>query len=204
MEKESQLVPVMMFQIKYTTPQHNLKHLIQIVFYSFKLINMTTWCKATETQCSIASIKHDDFSWSIIDYHGLPFWTYQASACMLIAFCNVYVNLKSSHSGLDLFCHCQRFRQHFMYICSAFGAFARSILLFAPSVPDSMRPILVSLQLSQLSGKCCDRFFPVFHCSSLLHSNFHSVFYVFCVELHLSYYRLPILLFAFYLRVSLR
>lgn len=76
MEKESQLVPVMMFQIKYTTPQHNLKHLIQIVFYSFKLINMTTWCKARETQCSIASIKHDDFSWSIIDYHGLPPRTY--------------------------------------------------------------------------------------------------------------------------------
>lgn len=127
-----------------------------------------------------------------------------ASACMLIAFCNVYVNLKSSHSGLDLFCLHQRFRQHFMYICFAFGAFARSISLFASSRSHSMRPILVSLQLSQLSGKCCDRFFSVFHCSTLLHSHFHSVFYVFCVELHLSYYRLPILLFAFYLRVSLR
>lgn len=76
MKKESQLVPVMLFQTKYTTPQHNLKHLIQIVFYSFKLINMTTWCKATETQCSIASIKHDDFFWSIIDYHGLQPRTY--------------------------------------------------------------------------------------------------------------------------------
>lgn len=39
--------------IQNTIPQHNLKHLIQIVFYSFKLINTTTrkqqW---NDTQCS--------------------------------------------------------------------------------------------------------------------------------------------------------